>query len=45
MVYGIGPKALAEQLSVEENDAAVFIETFKAKYPGNNIVCHLGVWL
>ena len=34
MIYGIGPKALGEQLEVDENDAAAFIETFKAKYPG-----------
>ncbi|XP_052244253.1 DNA polymerase theta-like [Dreissena polymorpha] len=33
MIYGIGPKALGEQMGVEENDAGVFIETFKAKYP------------
>ncbi|XP_052808033.1 DNA polymerase theta-like [Mya arenaria] len=33
MIYGIGAKALGEQLEVEENDAAVFIETFKARYP------------
>ncbi|KAK3096613.1 hypothetical protein FSP39_001708 [Pinctada imbricata] len=34
MIYGIGAKALGEQLEVEENDAAAFIETFKSKYPG-----------
>ncbi|XP_067676390.1 DNA polymerase theta-like [Haliotis asinina] len=34
MLYGIGPKALGEQLGVDENDASVFMETFKAKYPG-----------
>ena len=34
MIYGIGPKALGEQLGVDDNDAAAFIETFKAKYPG-----------
>ncbi|VDI52041.1 DNA polymerase theta, partial [Mytilus galloprovincialis] len=33
MIYGIGAKALGQQLEVDENDAAVFIETFKAKYP------------
>lgn len=37
MIYGIGAKALGKQLEVEENDAAVFIETFKAKYPGRHI--------
>ena len=36
MIYGIGPRALGEQLGVDENDAAAFIETFKAKYPGKN---------
>lgn len=38
MIYGIGAKTLAEQLDVEENDAAVFIETFKSKYPGKKIL-------
>ena len=33
MIYGIGARALGQQLEVDENDAAVFIETFKAKYP------------
>ena len=34
MIYGIGAKALGEQLGVEENDASIFIETFKARYTG-----------
>ncbi|BFZ09845.1 hypothetical protein BsWGS_12884 [Bradybaena similaris] len=34
MLYGIGPKALAEQLGTDENDADVFMETFKSRYPG-----------
>ena len=34
MIYGIGAKALGEQLGVDENEASVFIETFKAKYTG-----------
>ena len=34
MLYGIGPKALGEQIEVDENEAAVFMETFKSKYPG-----------
>ena len=33
MVYGIGPRALGEQLGVCEEDAAQFMETFKSKYP------------
>lgn len=38
MIYGIGPPALAEQLGVSENDASVFIETFKDKYTGQDII-------
>ena len=34
MLYGIGAKALGEQIGVEENDATVFMESFKAKYTG-----------
>jgi hypothetical protein len=34
MLYGIGAKALGDTLGVDENDAAVFIQTFKSKYPG-----------
>ena len=33
MVYGIGAKALSEQLGIIEEDAAQFMETFKSKYP------------
>ena len=34
MLYGIGAKALGEQIGVDENDATVFMESFKAKYTG-----------
>ena len=34
MLYGIGPKALGEQLGVDENDAGAFMEMFKSRYPG-----------
>ncbi|XP_056015539.1 DNA polymerase theta-like [Ostrea edulis] len=34
MLYGIGARALGDTLGVDENDAAVFIQTFKSKYPG-----------
>ncbi|ELT96621.1 hypothetical protein CAPTEDRAFT_226809 [Capitella teleta] len=34
MIYGIGAKALADQLSVSEQEAAVFCESFKAKFKG-----------
>ena len=33
MIYGIGPKALSEQLKIHPEDAARFMETFKSKYP------------
>ena len=33
MVYGIGAKALSEQLKVTVENAAQFMETFKSKYP------------
>ena len=33
MVYGIGPKALGEQLGISDNDASQFMETFRSKYP------------
>ena len=34
MLYGIGSKALGEQLGVEENDAGAFMEMFKSRFPG-----------
>lgn len=34
MIYGMGAKALGEQLEVEEEDAAVFMDSFKNAYPG-----------
>ncbi|XP_047120493.1 DNA polymerase theta [Schistocerca piceifrons] len=34
MIYGIGSKALGEQLEVNETQAAEFMETFKRAYPG-----------
>lgn len=33
MLYGIGAKALGEQLGVTDNEASRFMETFKSKYP------------
>ena len=36
MLYGIGAKALGEQLGVEEEEAAQFVDTFKAKYTGKD---------
>ncbi|XP_018322501.1 DNA polymerase theta-like [Agrilus planipennis] len=34
IIYGMGIKALAEQLSVNEEEALEFVETFHSKYPG-----------
>ena len=35
MIYGVGSRTLGDQLGVPENEALVFSETFKARYPGN----------
>jgi len=35
MIYGIGAQALGEQLTVSEDEASVFMESFKAKFTGN----------
>ncbi|KAJ8342804.1 hypothetical protein SKAU_G00327320 [Synaphobranchus kaupii] len=34
IIYGMGAKSLAEQMGIEENDAACYIETFKSRYTG-----------
>ncbi|XP_030584547.1 DNA polymerase theta isoform X2 [Archocentrus centrarchus] len=34
IIYGMGAKSLGEQMGVEENDAACYIESFKARYKG-----------
>ncbi|XP_049575679.1 DNA polymerase theta isoform X1 [Syngnathus scovelli] len=36
IIYGMGAKSLGEQMDVEENDAACYIESFKARYKGIN---------
>lgn len=36
IIYGMGAKSLGEQMGVEENDAACYIETFKSRYRGIN---------
>ena len=33
MIYGIGAKALAEQLGISNDEATKFMNTFKSKYP------------
>ena len=36
----MGAKSLGEQMGVDENDAACYIESFKARYTGRDIsVC------
>ncbi|KAK0148333.1 DNA polymerase theta [Merluccius polli] len=34
IIYGMGPKSLGEQMGVDENDAACYIESFKSRYKG-----------
>ncbi|XP_034043388.1 DNA polymerase theta isoform X2 [Thalassophryne amazonica] len=36
IIYGMGAKSLGEQMGVEENDAACYIESFKTRYKGIN---------
>lgn len=35
IIYGMGAKSLGEQMGVEENEAARYIETFKSRYRGD----------
>lgn len=35
IIYGMGAKSLGEQMGIDENDAACYIETFKSRYTGN----------
>ncbi|XP_072254555.1 DNA polymerase theta [Pyxicephalus adspersus] len=34
IIYGMGARSLGEQMGIEENDAASYIESFKARYSG-----------
>uniref|UniRef100_W5MET7 DNA polymerase theta n=1 Tax=Lepisosteus oculatus TaxID=7918 RepID=W5MET7_LEPOC len=34
IIYGMGAKSLGEQMGIDENDAACYIETFKSRYKG-----------
>ncbi|XP_078512764.1 DNA polymerase theta isoform X2 [Lissotriton helveticus] len=34
IVYGMGARSLGEQMGIDENDAASYIESFKARYSG-----------
>jgi len=44
MIYGIGVQALGEQLAVSVDEASVFMESFKAKFTGNQLaaICICG---
>ncbi|KFQ06350.1 DNA polymerase theta, partial [Leptosomus discolor] len=34
IIYGIGAKSLGEQMGIDENEAANYIESFKSRYTG-----------
>ncbi|MCJ8740817.1 hypothetical protein PDJAM_G00063470 [Pangasius djambal] len=34
IIYGMGAKSLGEQMGIDENDAACYIEAFKSRYTG-----------
>ncbi|NXK55137.1 DPOLQ polymerase, partial [Chauna torquata] len=34
IIYGIGAKSLGEQMGIDENEAANYIESFKSRYSG-----------
>jgi hypothetical protein len=34
LVYGIGPKGLAEKMGVSQAEAVAFMDRFKARFPG-----------
>ncbi|XP_053421693.1 DNA polymerase theta [Nycticebus coucang] len=36
IIYGMGAKALGEQMDINENDAAGYIDSFKSRYKGIN---------
>ncbi|KFO30714.1 DNA polymerase theta [Fukomys damarensis] len=36
IIYGMGAKSLGEQMGINENDAACYIDSFKSKYTGLN---------
>ncbi|CAG9838529.1 unnamed protein product [Diabrotica balteata] len=40
IIYGMGNRTLAEQLNMDEDDAAEFMETFRNTYPGIKTFIH-----
>lgn len=39
IIYGMGAKSLGEQMGIDENDAACYIDTFKSRYTGKFQAC------
>lgn len=37
IIYGIGAKSLGEQMGIDENEAANYIESFKSRYTGSDM--------
>lgn len=40
----MGAKSLGEQMGIDENDAACYIETFKSRYTGKLLQFITGAW-
>ncbi|NWU65193.1 DPOLQ polymerase, partial [Pterocles burchelli] len=34
IIYGIGARSLGEEMGIDENEAAIYIESFKSRYTG-----------
>lgn len=44
IIYGMGAKSLGEQMDIDENDAASYIESFKSRYSGKfGAICRLNI--
>lgn len=41
IIYGMGLKALADSLKMDENDASILLESFHNTYPGIRLVFYL----
>ena len=38
IIYGMGAKSLGEQMGIKENDAACYIDSFKSRYKGKEVL-------
>ena len=38
IIYGMGAKSLGEQMGIKENDAACYIDSFKSRYTGKEVL-------